>query len=302
MLIAFTHAFKAFLPEIAVYRQFFEKFGIETIEVNTREIETLRPDVEWRFMGTQFKKSKAPVLIHEYASASLPPARKAKDFIKARFTVKPHFRLFLNDYVRQQFSFHDGVPYGFRDMGISSAPVDYSAEKKLYDFIYVGSVSREMHMEKLLDCFTRPGLRYKKILVLSKNYEVLQQKYNRYSNIIFKGPVPQTDVSRYIWQSSFALNYKPGIAPHSHQTSTKLLEYAACGIPIITTDFAWMRSFEKNYGGKYFYLAHDLSNLEWEKLHSFQYGFPKLEDWSWEKQIRESGIMEFLGITEKITD
>jgi|ADGO01.1.fsa_nt_gi hypothetical protein len=58
MLIAFTHAFKAFLPEIAVYRQFFEKYGIETVEANIKEAAGLQPDVEWRFMGTHFKKAR----------------------------------------------------------------------------------------------------------------------------------------------------------------------------------------------------------------------------------------------------
>jgi glycosyltransferase involved in cell wall biosynthesis len=298
MLIAFTHAFKAFLPEIAVYRQFFEKYGIETVEANIKEAAGLQPDVEWRFMGTHFKKSKATLLIHEYASASLPPFRNTKDLIKSRFTVKPHFRLFLNEYVAQQFSFSDNVPFGFRDMGVNLPAFDIGAVKKEYDFIYVGSVSREMQMERLLDCFTRPNLRYKKILVLSKNYEVLQRRYNRFSNIIFKGPVPQAEVSRYIAQSSFALNYKPNIAPHSHQTSTKLLEYAACGIPVITTDFPWVREFEKKYGGKYFFLDADLSNFEWESVNAFEYSFPNLEDWSWENQIRKSGILKFLGITD----
>lgn len=292
MLIAFTHQFKAFLPEIAVYRQFFEQYGIETIEVKPDQLSSLQPDVEWRFMGTQFKKGRATVLIHEYASGSLPPWRKAKDFIKSKFTVRPDFRLFLNKYVHDQFSFHDKVPYGFRDMGIN--PQVNAIKEKLYDFIYVGSVSSEMQIEKLLDCFTKPELKNRSILMLCKNYKDLQNRYRHSSNIIFKGPVAPGEVSNYISQASFAINYKPAIAPHNHQTSTKMLEYAACGIPIITTDFAWVRRFQQQYGGKYFYLSSDLSNLDWEKIKEFQYAFPDLGEWTWEKQIRKSGVLEFL--------
>jgi hypothetical protein len=294
MLIAFTHQFKAFLPEIAVYRQFFEQYGIETIEVKPDRLASIRPDVEWRIMGAQFKKGRAPVLIHEYASGSLPPWRKTKDFIKSKFTVKPDFRLFLNKYVQEQFSFNDNVAYGFRDMGINRQRTAGAAVEKIYDFIYTGSVSRDMKIEKLLDCFSQPGLKNKSLLILSKNYQDLQNRYSGCSNIIFKGPVAQDEVSSYISRASFAINYKPVIAPHSHQTSTKMLEYAACEIPIITTDFAWVRRFQQQYGGKYFYLSNDLSNLDWEKIKEFQYAFPDLSEWTWEKQIRNSGVLEFL--------
>lgn len=292
MLIAFTHAFKAFLPEIEAYRQFFEQYGITTAVARPEQVEKLQPEVEWRFMGLHFNKSKAPLLIHEYASASLPPLRDAKDYIKGRFNIAPGYRLFLNEYVKSRFNFQDKVPFGFRDMGIY--PQVIAEEKKLYDFIYVGSVSRDMQIGKLLDCFKKYSLEDKTLLMLCKDYEALQKKYQAFSNIKFKGPVLQAEVNRYIKQARFAINYKPDIAPHNEQTSTKFLEYAACGIPIITTDFAWMRKFQQQYGGNYFYLDSAFSNFEWHTVNQFQYSFPDLKEWTWEKQIRNSGVLQFL--------
>jgi glycosyltransferase involved in cell wall biosynthesis len=291
MLIAFTHAFKAFLPEIEAYRLFFEGYGIKTTVVRTNEINNTKADVEWRFMGLQTRRGKAKVLVHEYASASLPPWRNAKDQIKKRFTVKPDYRLFLNRYVYDQLSFQDQIPYGFRDMGIYPVKEDASAGKKIYDFIYVGSVSKDMQMEKLFDQFNRPGLKDKSLLVLSKNYGHLQEQYN---HIIFMGPIEPNEVCHYIQQSAFAINYKPDIAPHNTQTSTKFLEYAACKTPVITTDFLWMRQFQEQYGGNYFYLSKDLSNLDWEAVNNFQYSSPGLSEWTWERQIKKSGVLEFL--------
>jgi glycosyltransferase involved in cell wall biosynthesis len=293
MLIAFTHAFKAFLPEIEAYRQFFEQYGIETAEVRPDQVEKLQPEVEWRFMGIHFSRSKAPALIHEYASCSLPPWRDAKDFIKRRLNIIPAYRLFLNEYVHERLAFEDDVPYGFRDMGIYPQQ-NINTEKKNYDFIYTGSATREMQLEKLFECFKRYSLENKTLLVLSKNYEALQEKYRAFSNIIFKGPVAQKEVRSYINQSRFAINYKPDIAPHNEQTSTKFLEYAACGIPVITTDFKWMRKFQQQYGGSYFYLDAALTNLDWHAIHQFQYSFPDLTNWTWEKQIRGSGVLQFL--------
>lgn len=295
MLIAFTHPFKAFLPEIEAYRQFFEKHGIKTTVVHPDDNALQRADVEWRFMGLQFRRSRTPVLIHEYASASLPPRRNTKDFIKSRFTVKPDFRLFLNEYVRDRLSFNDTVPYGLRDMGVDGILLTENlSQKKLYDFIYVGSVTREMNMHRLLDRFTLSPLREKTILVLSKDYTALQRRYSAFPNIIFKGPVQQQEVRQFISQASFAINYKPDIAPHNEQTSTKFLEYAACQVPVISSDFAWMRHFQQQYGGDYYYLQPDLSNLQWEPLNNFRYSFPDLGEWTWEKQIARSGVLEFL--------
>ena len=292
MLIAFTHPFKAFLPEIDAYRQFFERYGIETTLARPEKVDALQPEVEWRLMGLHFRKSKAPALIHEYASASLPPWRNAKDFIKRRMNIIPGYRLFLNEYVRERLHFQDDVPYGFRDMGIYEQPA--GTENKIYDFIYVGSVSSDMQIEKLLDRFKEYSLENKQLLMLCKDYEALQNKYSGFTNVIFKGPVAQAEVNNYIKKSRFAINYKPDIAPHNEQTSTKLLEYAACGIPVITTDFAWMRKFQQQYGGKYFYLDKDLSNFDWQRVNEFQYAFPDLKDWTWEKQIRRSGVLQYL--------
>jgi glycosyltransferase involved in cell wall biosynthesis len=293
MTIVFVHPHKAFLPEIDAYINFFSSYNIKTIVAKPEEASKINVEVEWHFMGTdRTKKKEAVIRIHEYASASLPPFRKIKDFIKKSFSTKPDFRLFLNAYVAQQFNFNDRVPFGFRDMGVRISNNIPRAIK--YDFIYCGSVSRDMHFDKLLRCFTKSSLSDKTLLVLSKNYQQYAGRYKSFSNIIFEGPVNKEDVAGYICSAGFAINYKPNIAPHNHQTSTKLLEYAACNIPIITTDFPWMRHFEKIYGGSYFYLKPDFSNFTWENINKYQYASPNLESWAWENQIRKSGVIEFL--------
>jgi hypothetical protein len=151
-----------------------------------------------------------------------------------------------------------------------------------------------MMFDILLKCFTKNNLLKKTLLVLSKDYEKYAQRYEHYTNIIFKGPVEKNKVADYIRDAKFAINYKPNIEPHSFQTSTKLLEYAACHARVITSDFPWIRDFQKKYGGNYFYLLPDLSNLTWENVNKYEYAFPDLAEWSWEKQIRKSGVLEFL--------
>jgi hypothetical protein len=55
-----------------------------------------------------------------------------------------------------------------------------------------------------------------------------------------------------------------------------------------------VEEFEKNEGGRYFYLNNDLRNFNWENISAFSYEFPDLKEWTWDKQIRQSGVLEFL--------
>ncbi|NII28347.1 glycosyltransferase [Pseudoflavitalea sp. X16] len=297
MIIAFVHNNKAFLPELDAYQRFFAGYGITCITTTPAKLGGDR-DVDWWLMGTDLYKPQPGIYrIHEYASGSVPPARQWKDLAKRFLNTRPHYRLFLNAYVKDIFSFRDNVPYGFRDMGLwpeqlSTAP---PSTEKLYDFIYVGSVRRDTQIERLLDHFAaRAPLAGRSLLVVSREYEHLRSKYSSSANIVFKGPVAQSSVLELIQQARFAINYKPDIAPHNRQTSTKLLEYAACRTPIVTTHFAWMRDFQARSGGHYFYLEPDLSNFTWEKVQAFDYSFPDLTEWMWEKQIRGSGVVAFL--------
>jgi glycosyltransferase involved in cell wall biosynthesis len=300
MTIAFVHGNKAFLPEIEAYTRFFAGHGVRCVVTTPDYLVSVSREVEWFFMGTDFTKRHPGIYrVHEYASLSVPPAQQVKDWFKRNFVTRPDYRLFLNAYVQQSLGFRDKVPFGLRDMGLwpeQLHPVARTASPG-YDFIYVGSVTKDTHIENLLDCFvTGAPMDGHSLLIVSRDYELLRTKYQTSSNISFTGPVAQTEVAALVQSARFAINYKPDIAPHNQQTSTKLLEYAACGVPVITTEFAWMRNFQQQYGGNYFYLSPNLSNFSWEKVNAFNYSFPDLSAWTWEQQIRSSGILEFLAI------
>lgn len=300
MTIVFVHDNKAFLPETEVQAcsQFFAKYGIKCVLATRKEAELLPRQVEWFFMGVDHTLRRPGIIkIHEYSSSSLPPLRRLKDRVKRYYNTQPDFRLFLNEYVQQQFNFRDGVPMGFRDMGITPGLMlgAEQAADKVYDFIYCGSVTKDIRFDRILDRFL-PGasMAGHTILVLSMNFEHLADKYRENSNIVFKGPVKHEAVGQHLQKARFAISYKPDIEPHNHQTVTKLLEYAAYKVPIITSDLAWVRSFGKQYGGQFFYLAPDFSNFSMEALEQFSFEFPDLTSWTWEQQMRKSGVIEFL--------
>lgn len=296
MIIAFVHSNKAFLPEIDAYSRFFSAYEVQCEVVNRNDLGLVHRNVEWWMMGSDLTKPREGIIkIHEYCSSSIPPWRVWKNQWKSFFNAQPDFRLFLNEYVRKAFNFHDRIPFGYRDMGIPGHWLTGPAEgEKEYDFIYTGDLSPIRQPEKLLNCFSTGALKGRSLLVVSNNYHHLQTAYQHYRNIVFMGPLPYAGMEDYIQKARFGINYMIDMEPFNRQTSTKLLEYAALGLAVVTTRYAWMDGFKQQYGGDYFFLEPDLSNFTWENVNNFPYRKPDLSQWTWDKQIRGSGVLEFL--------
>jgi glycosyltransferase involved in cell wall biosynthesis len=296
MKIAFIHNHRAFLPELAAYQIFFQKQNIETCIAVYGEEKNSGADVYWYLMGFypgSFHKKK--LIIHEYTSASVPPFRKLKDFIKSRLTPRPHFRLYLNEYVREQLNIHDEVPFGYRDMGISDSFFHQpDPAGKEFDFIYSGNLSSERKLDILLKVFDQGALQERSILLLGNDEDGLAKAFGHCRNIFFQRAVPWEEVPVYLAKARYSINYIPDEEPFNAQTPTKFLEYAAMKIPVISTNYFWISEFQERYSGNYFLLKDDLSNMTWDRITGFHYEFPNLESWRWEERIKESGILDFL--------
>ncbi|WP_207513177.1 glycosyltransferase [Longitalea luteola] len=297
MIIAFVHNGKAFLPEMDAYTRFFSACQITCEVVNRNELGLLHRHVEWWMMGVDLTKPKEGIYkIHEYGSSSLPPWRWWKNWWKSFFNAQPDFRLFLNEYVQKAFNFHDHIPFGYRDMGVPEhwLQTDPFLHERDYDFVYTGDLSPIRRPEALLKCFSTGAMKGKTLLIIGRDYEHLQEAYASYRNIIFMGPLPHHLLDFYILRARFGINYTVDMEPFSHQTSVKLLEYAALGLPIISTRYAWVEQFQRQYGGEFFYLEPDLSNFTWEAVSNFPYARPAMETLTWDQQIRKSGVLTFL--------
>ena len=295
MKIAFVHPKRAFLPELAAYQSFFESKNIETVIYQYGEEKSSDADVFWFMMGIYpGAAARGKKVIHEYSSSSIPPYRRLKDLIKSKLNPRPHFRLYLNEYVMKQIRHRDGIPWGIRDQGVSGDFKPLPEAEKQYDFIYIGSLSPERRMDRLLRAFQHPVLKDRTILLLGQDYERLAREFSSDQNIIFRGPISREEIPGYLSHARFAVNYIPDREPFNAQTSTKFLEYAAMQIPIVSTEYYWLSRFREKYGGKYFLLTEDLSNLNWSQVNAFNYEFPDMKSWRWEQRIRSSGVIEFL--------
>ncbi len=301
MIIAFVHSGQALLPEIAAYRRFFATSGIQTTVCLYGSEHESGADILWYFMGLFPKaRSKTAAVIHEYSSASVPPLHSLKDFFKGRLNPSPDYRIFHSNYVQAQVNPQDDVPFGYRDQGVNLTEQGKSPQHPLgqqqlsYDFIYSGSCAPQRRLGPLLTCFAEGAVKDRTLLLLGSDYEKLQKQFGRFANITFKGPVSTEEVPSFLSQAKFAINYMPDILPFNVQTSTKLLDYTAAGMPVISSRYEWILRFGERFGGNYFFLNPDLSNLRWKEINDFNYEWPDLRSWTWEAQIRQSGVLAFL--------
>jgi len=294
MTIAFVQKANVILLEIAAYQQYFEQLGFQTLVCSPAELRQIQPDIEWHFMGIHSRRSNpTAILIHEYASRSIGPFTGFKDLVKKWLNVRPNFRVFLNEYTRKGLNFKDNVPWGIRTTIYFPAEQQSVLPDKKYDFVYAGTTEASRHPEKWLSWFVPGGpLEGHSVLVLGPRRKELEKKY-AYSWIHFHDTVPATEVNHFLQLSRFGINYQPDRTPLNQQPSAKLLAYAAAGLPIITTDYAWIRDFQKKYGGAYFFLGRS-GILNWEELNRFTYSSPDLSEWTIDYQLKNSGIPEFL--------
>ena len=207
MTIAFIHNGKAFLPDLEAYCRFFESRGVTCKVISPGMRSATKRDIDWVFMGLDLHRDRNVTTVHEYCSSSIPPFRTVKDLLKKNLNARPDFRLFLNEAVRDRFSFNDHVPYGYRDIGFerTESGLARTPEKKT-DFIYVGALHNRSHFDALLQHVTT-HMPERSLLVIGNIPENLKIKYKQHPQIRFEGPYPHEKVLSSIRTARYALNW-----------------------------------------------------------------------------------------------
>lgn len=283
---------KAYLPDIYIYKKLFRKFNL-AVEIIEKPDKTILKDfnVIWRFMGIDANSMERndQLLIHEYQSSSVKPLPRFKNKIKKFINTKPDIRIFQNKIVMGSFKFNDNIKTFFRPMGVSKDfLLDKPGNKYHYDFLYVGTLNKRpktlkdlMNIGKLL-----PN---KKILLIGDIDEKIKTKLLKYSaNFYFKGFVEYSELPHLYRKCEYGLNLIPNEYPYNQQDSTKLIEYSAAGMKIISSDNHIARTFQKNFSvpivffnefnihtinkinsldkKKYELVKENISELTWDKI------------------------------------
>lgn len=295
--ILFIRSEKAFLPEISAYIKYFNRSS----EFKAYDSSELEPDysledfdILWEFKGIGGIRADNKILVHEYASLSTGSFPKFKNTLKTWVNKKPDLRIFLNENVKNGYHFHDRIKCCLRDMGIDeSFLMQGTSPEKEYDYMYVGPVSKSRDIDRLLREFVKKP--QGKICLVGNVDDDIYNEYKNNKDITLTGKVPYEEVPGIAAKGIYGINFIPNRYPYYLQTSTKLLEYLALGLKIVTVDYQWVREFEEANGCCFYKL--DDKNLAFDsneiKKFSYESNFQP-EKYLWDQIFEGSGIRKQL--------
>ena len=292
--ILFERPEATYLPEIDAYVRYLRKEFPKVTPYISTDVPGYDPndfDIVWRFMGMDIRGGGRYV-VHEYNSFSAPPFPHLRNQVKKLLNRKPDRRVFLNKIVHRGFNFRDGVPYSLRDMGIAAQFFEHPLTPE-YDFVYAGSMHRGPEVMRILDHFSK-HMKGSTILLIGTVGKAARAHFSKFENIIFAGRVPYNDVPKYMAKGRYALNLVPDEFPFNVQTATKVLEYCALGLPIVSMKYRWAENFARMQGAKMFWLSPDFSNLTPENIAAFDFQTPDVTNRRWKTVIERSGVFDFL--------
>lgn len=250
--IYFIHKGKEAYPEIAAYRSFFEG-SFETQEIHPKKLAE-QPDLArsicWHIMGFYRARLPAGLIIHDYRSLSVGKLHSLKDRIKGRLNATPDIRVYQNEAIQKALGIRDSIPSVFLPMGAPPEILSFrkAAPPPAFDFCYIGALSAERRTREMLDSFLRRYGKTKTFHLYGQPESCLVKRYQKHQNIVFEGKLPQKELFSVLRRARVAVNYFPNHAPHKDQTPTKLLEYAALGLRILSNEQPQSRLTSRKYG------------------------------------------------------
>jgi glycosyltransferase involved in cell wall biosynthesis len=268
--VHFVHGARSYLPELAAYQAHIQSLG-HAVQMHT-QAHTVPSDAQavWWICGCvpadQARRFKGAVQVHEYASASVAPLAWLKDRVKQWQHPVPDFRVFQSEWVRQRMgwgdSVHEPVPYALRDMGVPASFLTAQAlQPPEFDLVYLGEMRRLLHFVPLLQTLGQAGL---KLLLVGDVTPALQERLAKLGHIQSTGRVPQDQVPAQLLRACAGLNLMPDVLPLSEQTSTKMLEYLALGLPVVSNPYAWAQRTARAHAGRVQLLAVQASAAQWQ--------------------------------------
>lgn len=269
---------KAHLPEIDAYEQFLKRLGFEVLFHDG-----YIPDWNYKFV-IKFPATKlrgcvvSHKVIVDFNSLSIGRLKFLKDFYKQLINLKYTNFFFLNEYVREKLPLLRRKNYSFRGMGVPKNFAELDDKDKvmthIFDVVYVGTLNGREGLLETLVLLRAKGYRVAAIGIASVHIEAILMS----CGINYYPPASQKEVRRLLLKSHTALNFIPDREPFNKQESTKLLEYAAVGIPVISNSYWWVDRYSAESGFSYIDLAALLKEKRMD-LSLFSGKFLKVRSW-----------------------
>lgn len=230
--------------------------------------------------------------IHDYASLSTPPLAPLKDWVKRSAQPRPVLRSFLSPYVRDRLSFAGDTPWVLRDMGV---PESFYREQEVadgtqrtYDVGYAGSLTVSRGIGDALRQLAESGFR---LLLVGEPDTAIRDSLAEFNHVTFAGRLAQEAVPEALETCRYGFNFVPDHRPYNQQTATKVLEYSALGLHVITNDYPWVRRFQEMHGAVFAVLDPQRA-LTPELVDNLPLRRANPEPFRWKTVIEGSGLKE----------
>ncbi len=302
--VHFVHTGPAYMPELAAYETHLTQLGHHFVRHNDPATVPLDADIVWWICGRvdahHSHRLRRSLQVHEYASASVGRWSALKDRLKRWRHPRPEHRVFLNDWVRERMGFDDGVPCSLRDMGVPPAFLQASPALAVdHDLVYLGEMSRLRHFLPALQAISQAGL---KLLLIGQVPAELEGFLRLTPGIHCTGRIVQAEVPAQLLRARAGLNLMPDRLPLAMQTSTKVLEYLAVGLPVLSNDYAWARTVAGQYADRV-QLLQDLRLPErWTQAMAqapaWSADRSPLQGLAWPQRLAALPVWQSLGLTE----
>ena len=238
--IHFYHEGKALYPDILAYRSFFDDLCSTSEGLATEVPQEVKPEmlILWYMMGFYPRRPVARLFVHDYRSLSVGRARRLKDFVKWAFNAKPDLRIYQNELIRDALGFRKDEGSVLIPMGVPSWTFDlkWCKQSTTHDFGYVGAINVERGFREALRSFVQAYHGSRSWLLIGPVEQSLLEEFVAAPGLEFTGRLPQGKALERLLSTRCGVALFPSHAPHCWQTPTKLLEYAALGMPILAND------------------------------------------------------------------
>ncbi|MGV0985542.1 MAG: glycosyltransferase [Limnohabitans sp.] len=248
--VHFVHTGSAYMPELTAYEEHLQQLGHSSQRHKDARTVPNQAAIVWWICGRvsrqHAQRLDQSLHVHEYASASVAPVAWLKDRIKQHLNPTPHYRIFQSEWVRQRSGLTDNrTPYCFRDMGVPPQFLIHQAQHAPeFDLVYLGAMSRLAAFTPTLKAIHQSGLQ---LLLVGDIPEHVQHQLKDFNNIHTTGRIEQHQVPDQLYRARCGLNLMPDTLPLSEQTSTKMLEYLALGLPVISNAYGWALRYKTAY-------------------------------------------------------
>jgi len=271
------------MPETFAYDMYFQSLnGFEPVVVSSYEL-ALRTSAQVVIVpyGLVPIWSRRPlVLIADIPSRSTGRFRRLKDILKIALNHNPDLALFLNPYVEASKIAGRANLKLYRGMGFRSDLVLPRGESIEIEAIYSGSLHRPGVLAEL-NLLQEKGLNVSVVGEAKRN--------DAHPKIEFLGRRTIEETYSLYSKASIGLNIIPNIEPYNYQDSTKLIEYCATGLRVVTSVYPWALDFEQKSNARFFRIDQSATARE---MRDFDYVVPNVQDWEWERVLHNAKLAE----------